>query len=333
LKPRKNPFYAGLQGWWNSWHVENWQWASAGSVFATVLVLVVFWHEQPKDTVWKEAEPDQIATAEIAAGVAPAEEQAKPDAENLALENNRSGSSDNAGVKLRKAAPEAKRIDSGNAETEVSREVPSALPAAPAEKTVLADAETFTGQAESVARKAEAPLAAPAAAKGSDKTRSSVPETMTGSTINTAKDNTQVADAVSAGARTRSSALKEQAAALADGVQSKHKADGAFKPAEAVVGDAGNTALAAAISKAGGEVLANQDIKAGILRHLYLGEQVVAKNLQACAQSQPDSMPRVDSVTGYSVEFISGCNATDALIKEVAIYNQTMRAWHAKDGK
>lgn len=121
--------------------------------------------------------------------------------------------------------------------------------------------------------------------------------------------------------------LAKENAAVQNDVFSKRKA---FST-ESVL-RSGGADLADAIVKEGGQALANRDIQAGALRNLYLEAYIPQNSNQVCELTKSD-VAGFDPVTGYRVTRISGCYATPALIREVEIYNQTMHAWYAKNGK
>lgn len=345
LKSQKSAWYASSLGWLRSWHMENWQLASAGSVFASIMILVVFWHEQPRDSEWMPAQPTQIATAELAADrlsetaadAAFAGSSVDGTAAELKLENKSSP------VQSRELAPPAK-LAKGNHAEELEGTQPLTLPAAPKEKVIVADAAKLKKMPETdaddmpakqLAKKYEAPSALPPLSLESDKrVVASATEATEGVGANRAP--AVKGDVIASSAATTEAVkpqpepmLSEQGVVQTGRAESKRKAIGALSSD----GNVGNDALAVVISKEGGLSVANRDIKNGLLRSLYLGAYVTARNPQECAQLPPNHVPRVDAVTGYRVEFISGCYSTAILMKEVEIYNQAMHAWHARDGK
>lgn len=344
LKPQNSTWFAGGLGWLRSWHIENWQLASAGSVFASIMILVVFWHEQPKDSAWMPAEPTQIATVEIAndklsettadatfAGSSTVGAVAERKLDNPA-----------SPVRSQASLPPAKLATGEDAKgMNVTPSV--ALPAA-LKESVIADAvqlnnipETDSERmlAKSKAKKNETASATPPLTLDSDKAVvASVAETAEEKSVNRAPAVRN--DVIASGAEISAPVVHpaEQVQSEQETVQKaradlKRKAVGALASAENVEYDT----LAAVISKEGGLAVANKDIKMRLLRHLYLEPYVSARNAQACVPLKPIEVPRVDAVTGYRVEFISGCYSTAVLIKEVEIYNQTMHAWHARDRK
>jgi hypothetical protein len=342
LKPQKKSWYASGLSWLGSLHMENWQLASAGSVFASIMILVVFWHEQPKDSAWMPAEPTQIATVELAddklsettAGATFAGSSADGAVAELKLDNQSSP------VKSRASASAAKLAKGDDAER-VTVTPLAALPAAPKESVVIADMAQLKSIPESdsanvlvkpMAKKYDTPIVAPTLTLDSDKVV--VARGIEKAETKSVNREPAVKNDVFASGTASNEALmhpaeqvqSEQGVVQTGRAESKSKAVGVLSSAE-------NATLAAAISKEGGFAVASRDIKTGLLRNLYIGAYVPAQDSQECAQLKPNEVPRVDAVTGYRVEFISGCYSTAVLIKEVEIYNQTMHAWHARDGK
>lgn len=85
--------------------------------------------------------------------------------------------------------------------------------------------------------------------------------------------------------------------------------------AETSVSDSPQAVKAA---KERGAKLAAKDIKAGEQRILYFGKP------------WSGGKPLVDETTGYRVQIVGGCLASDQFDAEVQAYNKTMRDWHAK---
>lgn len=346
LKPQKKSWYASGLSWLGSLHMENWQLASAGSVFASIMILVVFWHEQPKDSAWMPAEPTQIATVELAddrlsettAGATFAGSAADGAVAELKLDNQSSPVKSPASAS---ASASAAKLAKGDDAERVTVTPPAALPAAPKESVVIADmaqlksipeADSANVLVKPMAKKYETPSAAPTLTLDSDKVVvARGKEKAEAKSVN--REPAAKHDVIASGAATHDAVMhpgeqvqSEQGAVQRGLAESKRKAVGVLSSAE-------NATLAAAISKEGGFAVASRDIKTGLLRSLYIGAYVPAQDSQECAQLKPNEVPRVDAVTGYRVEFISGCYSTAVLIKEVEIYNQTMHAWHARDGK
>ena len=345
LKPKNRSWFASSLGWLNSWHMENWQLASAGSVFASIMILVVFWHEQPKDAEWMPAESTQIATAELASDqlseVAADAAFAGSSVDGAVTETQSENKSSSA-----KSPALAAQAKPAKGDTKVTQQaiLPAMQPAAPRDKVIVAEATQLKDtseiaadhmQVKQLAKKHEAPSAlSPLTLETDKRALTSASEATERVAANSAPAVEN--DAITSGAATTEaikhqpeSVLSEPRVALMGRAESKRKTDGHLSPA----GNIENASLAAMITKDGGLAVANRDIKNGLLRSLYLGANVPAINPQECAQLKPNHVPHVDAVTGYRVEFISGCYSTAVLMKEVEIYNQTMHAWFARGGK
>jgi|GEM_PF-1235540 len=310
LAAPKKSLYVTLQEWWRSWHVANWQLASAGGVFAAVLVLVVFWHGQPKDSEWVDATPAHIAAVESAVADSAADATAQ---DNNQFKSDQPIESDHIDNQLLKdRLPEvAARAESIPQQTERALSAMPSTPAAVSEDAVSvtalakkkSKAEIVALPAEPVFKKSAPPAAKPSLTQGAEKL-------VTGA---------EVESIVPA-------QIHEKRSAIGGGAQSKRKTG--------LPGDVSSgAALAEAIGKEGGQEVARRDIEAGVLRHLYLEEALPSQSTQACIPSQSNAVGRLDSVTGYRVEVISGCYSSATLMKEVEIYNQTLRDWYVKTGK
>ncbi len=312
LKSHQKTWLSRLTDGLHEWHISSWQPASMGSVVVAVLVVAVFWHERPDETIW-------IASA-------PTGTVASLDSQRAADAILGKQLSDNSVV----AAAQESAKDS---QKDKAQPMP---PAASAESTKVASADAVADKVGQLEQRSELPafVASPVVEK--DKiAAANAPEAMSPS-VNT---NATLRGAVVAEStvKNESDVAREHlarkpapkvTARTAPLLPTDTAAIGAALPAE----HDGNRALAIAISKEGGKVLANKDISTGVFRHIYLGKYFLAKSPSECEQLQSD-LPLADDVTGYRIEFISGCHATERLIKEVELYNQAMREWHAGNGQ
>jgi hypothetical protein len=89
-----------------------------------------------------------------------------------------------------------------------------------------------------------------------------------------------------------------------------------------------NQGLLPRIKSVGGKGAANQDIQAGNLRLLKIETQSKDSETPGCPQLTAQTAA-LDALTGYKIEPVGSCDATDLLLKEVEIYNQTMRDWYS----
>lgn len=317
LKPRHASRLTQLRQLLHHWHVSRWQLASMGSVVATLLVVVVFWHERPDDTVWGTSVP--MVLNESAVDALLSQDFAKnqktdtmPQERSLVKELSEKSSQSQqivSGVK----SPQTPNKDTENkaqATTVVESAITASKDIANAKSNVHASKQKKELAALDVGKMdgdIEAIAATPSPIKEADK----------------------LADAREQVKKAKNSSLTTEKLGL-KGRASDSVAEDAAIPAATIGGD-GNGALALAISKEGGKVIANKDIGRGVLRQLYLG-QYSTKLTPECDQLQTIDIPTVNQETGYRVEVISACYATARLIQEVDIYNQTMREWHDKGG-
>lgn len=317
LEPRHKAWQSRLTDLVHGWHVSNWQLASMGSVLATLLVVVVFWHEQPDVA----SAPTEATIAENSKGATDAVSSSKQFSDNKIAE---------AAIEEKSSAQRSLEKPSQN--KEFAKDVPvdrprAALPATPAESAVMADAGAKNEGL--LSRKSEAPSVATAGTAETDKlVVASAPEAIV--TGNLAESDADLK------ARGQEQFAKRSLPAAEARIEAKSKADsakvGAAMPTKTNVDDE-NSALAEAIKMEGGKAIANKDIQAGKLRLLKIEEQLT-KGLDTVKCPQPASQPlRIDALTSYKIVMINVCATSEDLSKEVDNYNQAMRDWHAKDGQ
>lgn len=268
---------------------SSWQLAGVGSVFATLLVMLVFWHERPDETVWGDSAPTVFRESALD-GVSGEPLSGKKMAE-VPLEEKSSAKKLSRDLSQRKeTAKDIQEIRMPNKKAD-----DEAQATAKAEGAVAASADV-----------------------------ASVPETTTAPNADSAVSASKIAGSVEA--RKADSAMGGQAQVAKNKVMAPL---GAAEPAEIVEYD-DNHVLALAISQEGGRAMAHQDINSGILRQIHL-EPHLGDTPPKCGQQRNYTSPAVDEITGYPVEVISACYATALLVKELVIYNQTMRAWHGRE--
>ncbi len=321
LKPRHKARQNRLADLLHSWHVSNWQLASMGSVFATLLVVVVFLHERPDDTIWVASAPTEATIAENGKGAADAVSSSKQFSDNKIAE-----------AVIEEKSLARKSLGKLSQDKEFAKDVQvdkpqAALPAAPAESAVIADAGSKNEGL--LRRKSEVPSVATAASAEADKFAvASAPEAI--ATGNLAESNADLKT------RGQEQLAKRSLSAAEVRLEAKSKADsakvGAAMPAKTNAYDE-NFALAEAIETEGGKAIASKDIQAGKLRLLKVKENSVkGAGSVECPQPASQSL-NIDALTGYKIVMIHICGTSEALSKEVDNYNQTMRDRHAKDGQ
>lgn len=296
----KNMFY--------SWQIPRWQMTGMGSLVASLLVVVMIWHENSDDPMQVASAPDAAQSEVIQSEAAPRAEQS-PQLAAPATETMSAPVAASAEIVARKAQNEMEeKTKSAKLETAPQ----AAAIEAPSDKDIVASASELAStqdvakEADSVRLKERAapneaaPMPAPVAAAPVP-----VMESAPATAIAEASG-----DAMSKQAAPSNKAVKKMTDAEAQvEAKSDNSVAAAAKPALAR-----NISLAQTISKEGGKALANKDIQAGNLRILYL------------SKNAPAGSPLLDEVTGYRMEFIADDAAN--LAAEVAAYNQTMREWH-----
>jgi hypothetical protein len=305
LKPHHKAWQSRLTDLLHGLHGSNWQLASMGSVLATLLVVVVFWYERPDDTSWV-TEPTEVTIADNSKGVADAvSSRSFPD--NKIAE-----------AVIEEKPLVQKSLGKLSQDKEFAKDVQvdkpqAALPAAPAESTVVASADTVARNEGLLSRKSEVPSVA---------------------TVETAETDNLAESDVDLNAGGQEHAVKKSMAAAEVHTEVKSKTAsakvGATMPAKTNAYDE-NATLIGGIEREGGKAIASKDIQAGNLRLLKIEEQFVkGSDPVKCPQPATQSL-NVDVLTGYKVVMINICTASKALPGEVDNYNQTMRDWHAKD--
>jgi hypothetical protein len=93
-----------------------------------------------------------------------------------------------------------------------------------------------------------------------------------------------------------------------------------------------NLALLVRIKNEGGKVVANQDVQAGNFRLLKVEVQSIDLDRLNNPQLTGQALA-IDALTGYKIESIGSCGASDSLLREVEAYNQAMRDWHSNHAR
>ena len=319
IKPRRESWFSRLISAFNAWQVPRWQLTGMGSLAASLLVVVMIWHENPDD-------PIQVATApaEVIAAAPIAEPKPAPKLEQGELA---SDDLNQAEQSLQVAAAPASEVASAEIAAPKAQDKMQAKAVAKT-KSAKAEAAPQAAAIEASADKtvvASAPEAASTQdeAKDADSTRfkerteSNEVASMPALVMESAPAASIEAsgDAMSKQVAPSNKAVKKMAEAEA---QSEAKSDNSrsdvFSAAAAKPALTRNIILAQAIRQEGGKALAIKDIQTGDLRILYL------------SKNAPAGAPLLDEVTGYRMEFIADDAAN--LAAEVAAYNQTMRDWH-----
>lgn len=317
LKPRSESRVLRVKNMFNSWQFPRWQMTGMGSLAASLLVVVMIWHENPDDPMQVASAPDAAQSEVIQSEAAPRSEQS-PQVAASVTETMSAPVLASAEIVAPKAQNEMEEKAAAKTKSaKLEAEPQAAAIEAPSDKAIVASAPELAStldvakdagsvrHKERAASNEAAPTPAPVAA---------APEPVTESAPATAIAEAS-GDAMSKQAAPSNKSVKKMADAEAqleakpENSRPDNSVAAAPKPALAR-----NISLAQTISKEGGKALANKDIQAGNLRILYL------------SKSAPAGAPLLDEVTGYRMEFIADDAAN--LAAEVAAYNQAMRDWH-----
>jgi hypothetical protein len=347
LEARQKSWFARLINAFNSWQIPRWQLTGLGSLAASLLVVVMIWHENPDDPMQVGTAPDaaqneatfstapkpeptlaqnelarnqlekdeasaqsaaapEAASAEMAATGAPVSKHAPDNSQNK-TETKIAESAEPIEQKA-KTAPQVAAIEQ-SAATEQSADKP-VVTSAP--EAVVADAEKQLSQRAKTREQNDA-VAMPAPVPSAPVVVDAAPASVAAAPVPMKKK---------AEATAQSEASTKQDSSSASGnIETEEKRQKATKRI-------GDDPLADAIVKTGGTVMAKQDIQAGKLRLLDVADYYKGKPSDCNEPFIAGFEDRVDAKTAYNIEVIYVCVATQQLIKEVALYNQTMRTWH-----
>jgi hypothetical protein len=337
-------WFVRVKNKFNSWKIPSWQLTGMGSLAASLLVVVMIWHENPNDpiqvasapaTVTTEAAPkpaptltqgelanNQLEKAEesaqsAAAPVAASAETAAPElpASKQASESNQ----DKAEAKIagkteptkQKAelAPQVAAIEQ-SADKAIVASAPEAA-SANAEKDNVSRRAKAREQSDAVAMSAPAPTAPVAV------------EAAPASTASATKPATLPMKKMAEASAQSEASAKQDSSITSGNIATEEKRQKSKKRV-------GDDPLADVIVKMGGTVMAKQDIEAGKLRLLDAASYYKGKPSDCTEPYIAGFEPSVDAKTAYNIEVIYVCVTSQQLIKEVANYNQTMREWHAE---
>jgi hypothetical protein len=304
---RSESWFLRLINVFNNWQVPRWQLAGMGSLAASLLVVVMIWHENPDD-------PMQVATAptEINEAAPQFEPRSEPTlAQNKLAKEEYATTAAPEAASAEMAAPKAQEQAQDKIEAKVvTKAKPAKQEAAEITRPPPAAIEAASG-ADSTRLKERAVIAEVAPPTPVAAAPATVAEPAPASVeASTDSASEQTARAAPTNKAARKMAEAEVTLTESDASRPAVASATAAKPAPET-----NTTLAQAISQQGGKALANQDIQAGRLRILDLSKQAAT----------------VDDETGYRIEFIADDSGT--LATEVAAYNQTMRDWYLNQNK
>jgi hypothetical protein len=306
--------------------------AGVGSAVAIVLVVIVFWHGLPDDTMRK------VATASEEAEISSTDSSVARLPEVAAVEEYL----DRASSGVVAAAPESSAVIVDNKATIDAKlgKAKSARPAAAVSREPLASegqpALKNSGLVEAIPQGAaptginsEIPAgAAPAPTPvAQDKAVVVSPPVMVASPAEASSTAMKGELSKELQAESDASLKRRNENIMAKKSSLKVDALGASAP-KAATEPQENQVLLARIKNEGGKVAAIQDIQAGNLRLLKIETQSKDLDMLNCPQLMPQAMV-VDALTGYKIESVGSSDATASLLKEVEVYNQTVRDWYS----
>lgn len=314
LKVQRETWFSRLKSMFNDFKIARWKLTGMGSLAASLLVVVMIWHENPDDPIQVATAPDTLQTVAepyVKQRAEPyAEQHAKPKiAQNELVRDELL--TDQAVQKpqaVTKAAPVANEPIAASAET-IAPE-----PEDKNEMKVFAKNRPVIPEA--------APVASPmdqASVQLKERAASNEAVPMPAPVVAAPAPSVASAEVSENSVAQQSAPAIIAAEQMAEAEAKSDNADSEISSAAAKPTLTSNNALVQAISKVGGKAMANQDIQAGNLRILYLNNSV------------PADPPSLDNVTGYRVEFIADNSAKLAV--EIATYNQAMRDWYVKQNQ
>jgi hypothetical protein len=327
-KSSQESWFSRLKNVFNSWKIPSWQLTGMGSLAASLLVVVMIWHENPDDPMQVATGPSDVVQSEAVQNEA-AKNEAVETAPAPAINEEQVTSAESVTPKLQDKV-ETKAVAKAKSNKQETQTTSQASIEAPADKTVVATAPAAAStqglekEADGARLKARpkdstvtadaAPTPAPIAAAPAPV---SEPVATAKAEVNAEGSLEASTDAASQQTAARTAPVNKAAKKMDDAEQAE-----ADLPSTAAAAKPANNTLALALSKQGGQALANKDIQAGKLRILYLSNE---------AESSA-----VDDATGYRKEAVlankdAGEEASlKSLAAEVEAYNQTMREWHLK---
>jgi hypothetical protein len=344
LEARQESWFARVKNRFNSWQIPRWQLTGMGGLAASLLVVVMIWHENPDDPMQVGTAPDSTQNeATFNAAPKPEPTLAQNELARNQLEDDEASPQSAAapeaastemtatGVPVSKQAPE-KNQDTAEAKI-AKRAAPIEQKAETAPQVVVIEQSAAIKQSADKPVVASAPTAVVANAEKDVSRRAKAPEQSDEVAMSAPVPAAPVAvDAAPASVTSAPMPIKK----MADAEKSEAKQDSSSASGNIASDEkrhkatkrVGDDPLADVIVQTGGTVMAKQDIQAGKLRLLDVADYYKGKPSDCNEPFIAGFEDRVDAKTAYNIEMIYVCVATQQLIKEVELYNQTMRAWH-----
>ena len=300
-KIKQISFFARAIKAFNDWQLPRWKMAGMGSLAASLLVVVMIWHENPDDPL--QVDPIQVATAPEAASSAESRYETKSAENELAKDDAAKNAVIQAEQAIAESAPVANEPAVASAESTAANlqdKVTAKAKSAKSEAQAVPQAAAIGTPADKTvpARAAES-ASTQALEKGADSTSANEAAV-------TAEVAAESAPAVPTAPAAVLQTEMDDNAASTEQTSAEQKSE-AEKPAAVSKRSAVLPKIGA--TKAQGIAKAKQDIQAGVLRIL--------------ATEWPANKLLVDEATGYHVQVVK-----DLAAEELAAYNQTMRDWY-----
>jgi hypothetical protein len=333
---RRESWFARLKNMFNSWQVPRWQLTGMGSLAASLLVVVMIWHENPDDPMQVATAPDEVnieaapmAEPTLAQNELARNQLEKDEASPQSAAAPEAASAEMAatGVPVSKHAPDNSQ---NKAETKIAE---SAEPIEQKAKTApqmaaieqSADKPVVTSAPEAVVANAEKELSQRAKAREqNDAVTMSAPLPAAPVAVDAAPPSVTSAPVPM---KKMADAEKSEVGATQDSSSASGNT-ASDEQRHKTTKRVGDDPLADAIVQMGGTVMAKQDIQAGKLRLLDVADYYKGKPSDCNEPFIAGFEDRADAKTAYNIEVIYVCVASQQLIKEVELYNQTMRTWH-----
>ncbi len=301
LKPHHESWFARFINAFNAWQIPRWQLTGMGSLAASLLVVVMIWHENPDN-------PIQVASAP-SIEPRPEPELAQNELARDRLAKDRAEASPQPVAPVAAAAPAPEAASAEIAAPKVQGKVTAKAKSTKQEAETAPQAAAIEAPSDKAAV-ASAPEAA--SAQEAEKDAASVRLKARAATAEAAPPAPVAVAPAPMSEPAPVKKMKDAEPAQAEAKADLPRAIAAAKPATP------SSTLAIALSKQGGQALANQDIQAGKLRILYLSNIAVSGAVNA------------DEATGYRKEvvYVGDEASAKSLALEVEAYNQTMREWY-----
>lgn len=316
VKRSQETWMARASDWMHQWFGASWHSVGLGSAVATVLIVVVFWHQQPYDTIWKVAKPTdetEISATDSVALSAPEAASAENSLDNRATET---------ATQLHE--PSVKMVENKAVIHTVPSKAKSVTPA-------TSESSKPTANTDQLALKNSSLAGATSQTSSPVVIEPELPATVPASAP-VVQDKSAVPNAKGELAKETRSESDTGLIIRREDIVAKKSAAKPDVPVAAQPEDVTNLqvneTLLTRIKNEGGKVAANQDIQVGNLRLIKVETQSKDLDTLNCSQSISQSAA-VDGLTGYKIEFVGSCDVPASVLREFEIYNQTMRDWHS----